>query len=281
VWLEPEPPPGRSPSASACEPYRELIELGLSRGRNAKAIWQDLVDTHSFTASYRSVQRFIGKLLRSAAPEARAVIETPPGEEAQVDYGEGGLTRDPRTGKYRKPRLFVMTLGMSRHAFRKVVWRSSQQTWCELHEEAFAYFGGAPKTIRLDNLKEGVLDADIYEPELNALYAAMLSVGATAPDFHSQVVGGDQVTPISLSDFHGHKLVLYFYPKDNTPGCTKEACAFRDGYADRSYMRDYTDCPEALEAHLRDRGPAWASCPRSATVWSPTLAQSGPSVTAA
>ena len=61
--------------------------------------------------------------------------------------------------------------------------------------------------------------------------AAMLSVGATAPDFHGQVVNGDQVTPISLADFHGHKLVLYFYPKDNTPGCTKEACAFRDGYA--------------------------------------------------
>ena len=61
--------------------------------------------------------------------------------------------------------------------------------------------------------------------------AAMLSVGAAAPNFHSQMVNGDQVTPVSLTDFHGRKLVLYFYPKDNTPGCTKEACAFRDGYA--------------------------------------------------
>jgi peroxiredoxin Q/BCP len=61
--------------------------------------------------------------------------------------------------------------------------------------------------------------------------AAMLAVGAPAPDFHSQVVSGDQVAPVSLADFHGRKLVLYFYPKDNTPGCTKEACAFRDGYA--------------------------------------------------
>jgi thioredoxin-dependent peroxiredoxin len=61
--------------------------------------------------------------------------------------------------------------------------------------------------------------------------AAMLSVGAAAPDFHSQMVNGDQVAPVSLTDFHGRKLVLYFYPKDNTPGCTKEACAFRDGYA--------------------------------------------------
>jgi hypothetical protein len=67
-----------------------------------------------------------------------------------------------------------MTLSASRHAFRKTVWKSSTQTWCELHEEAFAYFGGAVKTIRLDNLKEGVLDPDMYDPELNPMYANML-----------------------------------------------------------------------------------------------------------
>jgi hypothetical protein len=77
-------PPGRSPSASACEPYRELIELGLSRGRNAMAIWQDLVDSHGFAAGYQSVKRFIQKLRGSPTPEARVVIETAPGE----DYGE-------------------------------------------------------------------------------------------------------------------------------------------------------------------------------------------------
>ena len=73
------------------------------------------------------------------------------------------------------------------------------------------------------------LGAIVFRPRIAR--AAMLPVGATAPDFHGQVVNGDQVTQISLADFHGHKLVLYFYPKDNTPGCTKEACAFRDGYA--------------------------------------------------
>jgi hypothetical protein len=48
----PVPKPGRSPSASACAPYREVIELGLSRGRNAMAIWQDLVDASGFAAGY-------------------------------------------------------------------------------------------------------------------------------------------------------------------------------------------------------------------------------------
>ena len=49
----------RAPSASACEPYRELIVDALGRGRNAVAIWQDLVDDHGFTARYASVRRFV------------------------------------------------------------------------------------------------------------------------------------------------------------------------------------------------------------------------------
>jgi peroxiredoxin Q/BCP len=61
--------------------------------------------------------------------------------------------------------------------------------------------------------------------------AAMLPVGAPAPDFNSQVVSADGSAPVSLGDFHGRILVLYFYPKDDTSGCTKEACAFRDSYA--------------------------------------------------
>ena len=78
------PRPGRAPSASACEPYREVIEEALSRGRNAMAIWQDLVDDHGFTACYASVRRFVVKLRGKAPVEARAVITTAPGE----DYGK-------------------------------------------------------------------------------------------------------------------------------------------------------------------------------------------------
>jgi hypothetical protein len=55
--------PTRSPTASACEPYREAIEIGLGRGRNAVAIWQDLVTDYGFTGAYQSVRRFIRKFL--------------------------------------------------------------------------------------------------------------------------------------------------------------------------------------------------------------------------
>ena len=55
-----------------------------------------------------------------------------------------------------------------------------------------------------------------------------LNIGDKAPDF----AGNDQNGKIiKLADFTGKKLVLYFYPKDNTPGCTAEACSLRDGYA--------------------------------------------------
>jgi len=53
-----------------------------------------------------------------------------------------------------------------------------------------------------------------------------LKVGQKAPDF---TVLNDKDEKVKLSDFKGKKVVLYFYPKDDTPGCTKEACAFRDG----------------------------------------------------
>ena len=53
----------------------------------------------------------------------------------------------------------------------------------------------------------------------------MLSVGDPAPDFTLADADGNSV---KLSDFKGKKVVLYFYPKDDTPGCTKEACGFRD-----------------------------------------------------
>lgn len=61
--------------------------------------------------------------------------------------------------------------------------------------------------------------------------AELLKEGQIAPPFTTQMVTGESVSPVSLADFHGKKVVLYFYPKDQTPGCTKEACAFRDGYA--------------------------------------------------
>ena len=176
--LEPPAVPveGLRPStASVCEQYRELIELGLSQGRNAMGIWQDLVDSYGFRDGYQSVKRFVRKLRGLRSPEARVVIETAPGEEAQVDYGSGPMVRDPKSGKYRRTRMFVLTLGYSRKSIRLLSFRSSTRIWVELNEKAFRRLGGSTRVVVLDNLKEGVLVPDIYDPSLNPLYRDVLA----------------------------------------------------------------------------------------------------------
>ena len=163
----------RSATPSACEPQRSWIEAQVGLGRNAVSIYQELVEAHGFTHAYNSVKRFVARL-KAREPERFDVLEFPAGEECQVDYGQGAPTL-VRPGKYRRPYLFVMTLKYSGKSFRKVVWKTNQETWARLHEEAFRAFGGCTTYVVLDNLKEGVIRPDIYAPELNAVYAAMLA----------------------------------------------------------------------------------------------------------
>ena len=135
--------PKRNPSASACEPFRETIELGLSRGRNAMAIWQDLVTDDGFSGGYQTVKRFVRKL-RGRRGRKRRHHPHRRRRRSQVDYGTGPMVRDPQTGKYRRTRLFVMTLGYSRKAVRLLVFRSSAARGPSCMRERFADLGGMP-----------------------------------------------------------------------------------------------------------------------------------------
>jgi len=166
--------PATHASASLCEPFRDTIELGLGQGRNAMAIWQDLVSQNGFSGGYETVKRFVRKL-RGSEQQPCGIILTPGGEEAQVDYGSGPMVREPQSGKYRRTRLFVLTLGYSRKSVRLLVFRSSTRTWAELHEVAFRRLGGSPRLVVLDNLREGVLKPDIYDPTLNPLFKDVLT----------------------------------------------------------------------------------------------------------
>ena len=85
------------------------------------------------------------------------------------------MVRHPVTGKSRRTRLFVLTLGYSRKSVRLLVWKSSSQVWAELHERAFRRLGGTVRVVVLDNLREGVLTPDVYEPTLNPLYRDVLA----------------------------------------------------------------------------------------------------------
>ena len=170
------------------------------------AIWQDLVSEYSFSVAYETVKRFVRKLRGSQGPKASGIIFTAAGEESQVDYGTGPMVRDPQTGKYRRTRLFVLTLGFSRKCVRLLCFHSSARIWADLHERAFRRLGGATRAVISDNLKEGVLKPDIYDPGLNPLYRDVLAhYGAVAmpcrirdPDRKGKVesgVGHAQKTP--------------------------------------------------------------------------------------
>ena len=183
---EPDPgqtPPPRPPgpeelpasartTPSACEPHRPWIEAQVQLGRNAQSVYQDLVEERGFQHRYNSVKRFVAGL-KAREPERFDVLEFLPGEECQVDYGQGALTLY-KPGQYRRPYLFVMTLKYSGKSFRKTVWKTGQEIWSRLHEEAWRSFGGCCQYAVLDNLREGVIGPDIYEPELNLVYAEML-----------------------------------------------------------------------------------------------------------
>ena len=180
--IPPPRPPARPPklARSACEQHRAWIEEQVALGRNAQSIYQDLVERFAFTHRYNSVKRFV-RSLRARDPERFDVLDSLPGEEAQVDFGLGAPTLH-RRGKYRRPHLFVMTLKYSGKAFRKVVWKADQQTWARLHEEAFRAMGGSVAYVVLDNLKQGVIKPDLYEPRLNPVYAAMLAQYSAVAD---------------------------------------------------------------------------------------------------
>ena len=68
------------------------------------------------------------------------------------------MVRDPDTGKYRRTRLFVLTLGYSRKAVRLLVHRSSAQVWAELHERAFRRLGGTVRVVVLDYVPGNIVE---------------------------------------------------------------------------------------------------------------------------
>ena len=157
----PVPVPG---PASLCDPWREQIESALERGLSIQRIYQDLVAERQFTGSYFSVRRFV--LRRGDARELPfRRMECAPGQELQVDFGQGAWVME--NDKRRRPHLFRAVLSYSRKAYSEVVWRQTSESFLRCLENAFRYFGGVTATVVPDNLKAGVVQADRYDPEIH------------------------------------------------------------------------------------------------------------------
>ena len=155
-------PPG-SPSAAAA--WRAIIIEKLSSGLTAQRIYQDLVGDHGYTGSYYSVRRLIKKLT-GVTPLPFRRMECEPGEEAQVDFGRGAPIITAQ-GKRRGTWVFRLVLSHSRKGYSEVVSRQTTDDFLRSIENAFAHFGGVPKTLVIDNLRAAVSRADWFDPELN------------------------------------------------------------------------------------------------------------------
>lgn len=175
----PAPDALRKPTrTSPAAVYDAVIRRKLRQELSAQRIYQDLVVEHGYQASYDSIKRYVRKLKAKSA-KLYARIHTAAGEEAQVDFGQGAPTK--KNGRYCKPWLFKIVLSYSRHSYEEVVWSQDVETFIRCHERAFQNFGGVPRLIRIDNLKSGVLKANLYEPELNPLYAAFAKHSGFTP----------------------------------------------------------------------------------------------------
>ncbi len=163
------PPPLPPPRNALLLPCLPAIQAGLSRGLSAQRIYQDLVEDGGYHGSYDSIKRYIRKV-RKKAPAFFERLPVFPGREAQVDFSLGPMIADG--SQKRRSWLFKMTLSFSRHAFEELVYAQDVETFLRCHEHAFSFFGGVAETVKIDNLKSGVLQAHLYEPTLNPVYFA-------------------------------------------------------------------------------------------------------------
>ena len=165
----------RSLTFGTVDAHRGVIGPMLE-SNTVSTVWQRLHDEAGLAVSLTSFRRYVWSEFPAAADESRVAVlrpEVEPGTEAQVDYGFMGTWLEPLTGRARRVWAFVMVLACSRHMFVRPVFVMDADAWVAAHVEAFAFFGGVPGRVVPDNLKTGVIKADLYDPKLNRAYAEL------------------------------------------------------------------------------------------------------------
>jgi transposase len=144
------------------EEILKLLEKDLSGVR----IHEELARL-GFQVGYSTLTRFINKIKSKNKICIR--FHTEAGEEGQVDFGYVGKLPDTN-GSQRKAWVFNMRLSYSRLDYFEVVFDQKVETFIKCHINAFKYFGGVPKTVKIDNLKAAILEANFYEPIYQKFY---------------------------------------------------------------------------------------------------------------
>jgi len=189
LWLqnthpELQSPPRKGPAKDELDSFRDEI-VQVLQAVSPTTAWRRLRRERGLKASLASFRRYLHTSLPQMAADAHVTPrrpDPPPGDEVQIDYGTLGRWLNPWTHKHQLLHLFAMVLSFSRHMFVCAVPRMDQQTWVQCHLDAFQFFGGTPHRVILDNLKTGVLRADIYDPALNRGYEELARHYGFLPD---------------------------------------------------------------------------------------------------
>lgn len=162
--LPAEPPnPAISPAGSKpgrvshCEPFESVIQAGLDAGLSAQRIYQDLMSEQQFAGSYDSVKRFVRQLGQAHSLPFRR-MESEPGQEAQVDFGQGAWVVED--GRRRRPHVLRVVLSHSRKGYTEVFWRQTTENFIRGVESAFRHFGGVTRTLVIDYVPQHIIDDD-------------------------------------------------------------------------------------------------------------------------
>lgn len=158
--------PQKKSHARILDQHHDLVLPWIEQGLSGLRIHQEL-EAKGIKIGYTTVKDYIANTKRNSQIFIR--MHTEPGEEAQVDFGYVGYTLDNH-GKRRKTWVFNMRLSYSRLDFYKKVYDQKVETFILCHIQAFHYFGGIPKSIKIDNLKAAILEANFYEPVYQRLY---------------------------------------------------------------------------------------------------------------
>ncbi len=159
------------PGGAELDPLHERIAATLTES-TAATVWQRLHDGGEVSCGLRTFQRYVRSRIRATDPARLTVLMPLPafGEAMEIDYGRLGMWTDPLGGRRRTVWAFVATLRASGMHFVRPVLTMDGAIWITCHQEAFAFFGGSPRLWVCDNLKAGVLKADLYDPRLNRAY---------------------------------------------------------------------------------------------------------------
>jgi len=159
------------PGGAELAALRERITAALLAS-TAATVWQRLHDGGEVHCSLRTFQRFVRDEVRAVDPARLTVLLPDPafGEALEIDYGRLGMWTDPLGGKRHTVWAFVATLRASGMHFVRPVRVMDRASWIRCHSEALSFFGGSARFWIPDNLKTGVLKADLYDPRLNRAY---------------------------------------------------------------------------------------------------------------